>query len=68
MIVFFYTLLEKKDIKKIDLVDFPDSKVAATGAMPGLYVIPNFISEQEETDLMTSLDAGKWVKMLKRRV
>jgi len=44
MIVFFYTLMEKADIKKIDLVDFPDSKAATTGALPGLFVFPNFIT------------------------
>jgi hypothetical protein len=45
MIVFFYTLLEKADIKKIDLVDFPDSVVASTNAIPGLHIFPNFITE-----------------------
>ena len=60
--------MQGRNIKKIELVDFPDSKVATNGAIDGLYVIPNFISEEEEASIMSNLDGGKWVKMLKRRV
>jgi hypothetical protein len=50
------------------LVDFPDSVKAYTGAIPGLYVFNDFISEAEEAQMMKDLDSEQWTKMLKRRV
>ena len=45
VISFFYTTLEKEDLKKSSIVDFPDATNAYTGAIPGLYIFDNFVSE-----------------------
>lgn len=68
VLAFFYTTLQKQDLKKSSIVDFPDAKVAYTGAIPGLYILKNFVTDEESKELLTSLDANKWNKMLNRRV
>ena len=68
VLCFFYTTLQKKDLKKSSIVDFPDAQIARTGAIPGLYIFDNFVSEEESSQLISSLDAKKWSKLLNRRV
>ena len=46
----------------------PDSIPAITGVIPGLIVINDFVSEEEEAALLANIDGGEWKKMLKRRV
>lgn len=68
ILAFFYTTLQKEDLKKSSIVDFPDAKVAHTGAIPGLYIFDDLVSEQESHDLVAVLDSNKWSKLLNRRV
>ena len=65
---FFYTTLKKADLKKSAIVDFPDAQIAKTGAIPGLYIFDDFVTEEESQELVQSLDANKWSKLLNRRV
>ena len=55
-------------MKKQEIVDFPDAQIAKTGSLPGLYVFDEFITEEESQQIIGALDAGKWEKMLNRRV
>lgn len=68
ILAFFYTTLQKEDLKKSSIVDFPDAKVAYTGAIPGLYIFDDLVSEQESQELIAALDSNKWSKLLNRRV
>lgn len=68
ILVFFYTALQKQDLKKSSIVDFPDAKVAYTGAIPGLYIFNNIVTEEESQQLIRDLDSQKWSKLLNRRV
>ena len=68
VLCFFYTTLQKQDLKKSSIVDFPDAQLASTGAIPGLYIFDNFVTEQESRDLITALDQKRWSKLLNRRV
>ena len=54
---FFYTTLLKDDLKKSSIVDFPDARCAHTGAIPGLYIFDDFVTEAESQELMSALDA-----------
>ena len=36
--------------------------------IPGLEVVTDFITSTEETELLTELDKGKWIKLANRRV
>lgn len=65
---FFYTTLLKADLKKSSIIDFADASVARTGAIPGLYIFDDFVTEAESQELVAALDAKKWSKMLNRRV
>ena len=44
----------------------PDSVLEPT--IPGLYVLPDFVSEAEEAALLSSIDAHPWHKLLRRKV
>ena len=60
VLCFFHTTLLKNDLKKSSIVDFPDAQVACTGAIPGLYIFDNFVTEEESKHLISALDAQKW--------
>ena len=47
MLVFFCTSIKKDDLRKQEVVDFPDASVAKAGSLPGLYVFDDFVSEAE---------------------
>ena len=49
-------------------VDIPAAELAKSGSIPGLIVIDNFISPGEEKEMLASIDAKKWTKLLNRRV
>lgn len=46
-LVFFHTKLSKDDLKKNAVVDFPEAKVATSGAIPGLFIFDDFVTEEE---------------------
>jgi hypothetical protein len=52
VVVFFYTPLKCSELKKSVNVEVPDAEIAKTGSIPGLFVIDNFISDQEEKDMI----------------
>lgn len=66
--VFFYTPLKCGELKKSVNVEVPISEIAKSGSIPGLYIYDNFITEEEEKELIKGIDAGKWEKLLNRRV
>ena len=68
VLVFLCTNVTKEQMKKQEIVDFPDAQIAKTGSLPGLYVFDEFITEEESQRIIGALDAGKWEKMLNRRV
>ena len=67
-LVFFCTNLAKDQMRKQEVVDFPEASIAKTGSLPGLYVFDEFITEEESQVLVKALDAGNWQKLLNRRV
>ena len=67
-LVFFHTPLTKDDLKKNAVVDFPEALVATTGAIPGLFIFENFVTDEEAAELVRRFDEGAWEKLLNRRV
>jgi len=67
-VVFFYTPLKLSDLKKSENIEISMAPMAKTGIIPGLYVWDDFITEEEEKEMLKSIDAGKWTKLLNRRV
>ena len=43
-LVFFHTHMTKDDLKKNTVIDFPDAKEAYTGAIPGLFIFDDFVT------------------------
>ena len=68
VVVFFYTPLKANELKKSENIEIPDAEVAKTGSIPGLFVIDDFITEEEEAEMLKLIDKEKWVKLLNRRV
>ena len=46
----------------------PGTDSSATDEVPGLLYVPDFLSEVEEQELITTIDNGDWSHVLKRRV
>jgi len=67
-VVFFYTPLECKELKKNEKNEVPDAMVATSNAIPGLYVYDDIITEEEEVQMLKEIDANSWTKLLNRRV
>lgn len=67
-IALFPTTLGLKDLKNKASLDFPISEPAITGRIPGLYIVDEFITKQEEESIVKALDERSWIKMLQRRV
>ena len=67
-VVFLYTPLQCMELKKSILMEIPVASVAKTGSIPGLYVFDNFITAEEEQQMIQDIDKGKWIKLLNRRV
>jgi len=44
-LVFFHTKMTKDDLKKNTVIDFPDAVAAFTGAIPGLFIFDDFITD-----------------------
>jgi hypothetical protein len=51
-VVFFYTDLKFKDLRKNSSIDVPDANIAKSGSLPGLFVFDDFISEEEEKEMI----------------
>jgi hypothetical protein len=45
VITFFYTPIKFDEMRKSSTIDVPNAIMAHTGALPGLYVIDDFITE-----------------------
>lgn len=63
---FFYSTLAYDDISHYSKVDFPDASFDYD--LNGFHVIDNFITEQEEKEMMESIDSKDWSKLMMRRV
>ena len=68
MVVFFYTTFKCDELKISANIDIPSAPIASTNSIPGLVVIDNFISPEEEQAMLSEIDAQKWTKLLNRRV
>ncbi len=49
-------------------MEIPVAEIAVTGSIPGLFVFDEFITKEEEDEMVKSIDSKEWVKLLKRRV
>jgi hypothetical protein len=71
-LAFFHTTLGKDNLKRHQLINFPSASIAKTNSIPGLYIFENFVSQDEESKVVKSLDQAegdhKWQKLLNRRV
>jgi len=67
-LVYFHTQLEASDLKRQRIVDFPTAIPATTGAIPGLHIMNDFVTVEEEAQIIKALDSGTWTKLLNRRV
>ena len=56
VVVFLYTKFEGKDLRKNASIDVPNAEFAKTNSLPGLYVFDEFITEQEEQDMVKLID------------
>ena len=68
VVVFFYTELACSELKISANVEIPPAEIASTGSIPGLFVIDDFISPEEEAAMVQDIDKNKWTKLLNRRV
>ena len=48
-------------------LDLPDSQMAQSGLIPGLYVYDDILTEKEQNNLIYQIDSKEWIKMHKRR-
>lgn len=63
---FQYSKLEYDQLDKFKVLEFPDATTQVT--IPGLIVINDFVSKEEEDQLIKYLDSQKWIKLMNRRV
>ena len=68
IVVFFYTNFKCHQLKKSENVEIPPAEIASTGSIPGLFVIDDFLSAEEEANMLKDIDKNKWIKLLNRRV
>lgn len=55
-VVFFYTPLKCQELKKSVNIEVPISEVAQSGSIPGLYIYNDFVTEEEEKELVKGID------------
>ena len=67
-LVYFNTVLQAKDLKRQQTIDFPTAVKAKTGIIPGLHIFEDFVTIEEEQNLIKSLDRLNWTKLLNRKV
>ena len=63
---FQYSKLEYDQLEKFKDMEFPDATNSVT--IPGLHVIDDFITPQQEKQLIKFFDSQKWIKLMNRRV
>lgn len=63
---FQYSKLEYSQLDKFKSIEFPDSTYDCD--IPGLIIVDDFVSEEEEKDIKTWLDQQQWTKLMNRRV
>lgn len=56
IVVFFYTNHKCNQLKISANLDIPPADLAKTGSIPGLIVIDDFISKEEEQAMITAID------------
>ena len=61
-----FSKLELKDVKINNTLTFPIASYKVE--IPGLHVIDEFVTEDEEKELIKKIDLGQWIKMTNRRV
>lgn len=61
-LVFFHTEITRDKLKRHEIINFPDSVKAKSGAIPGLYIFEDFVTLEEEKEIIFGLDHGdqKW--------
>jgi alkylated DNA repair protein alkB family protein 8 len=63
---FFYSKLKKSSYKGGKENEIPDASVKVD--IPGLLVFHDFVTEDEEKNLVEQIDAQKWNRLKRRRV
>jgi len=58
IVVFFYTLLRSDELRKNSTIEIDEAEIAKSGAIPGLYVIDEFITPEEEQQMVALIDQG----------
>ena len=66
-VFFFYTRLPKEDMKKQQITRLVDAQTTTEG-VPGLGLLTDFVSEEEEKEIIKALDSRKWSKLANRQV
>jgi L-cysteine desulfidase len=64
-----FTIFSKIETGKVEqnkICNFPNAQYKVD--VPGLYIFEDFINENEENDLIETLDKNKWEKLTNRRV
>lgn len=62
----FYSQIELNDVIQNSNLSFPIANYKVD--IPGLYVIDDFLTEEEETKMINDIDANEWKKLSNRRV
>lgn len=68
VVAMFFSKLRLEERQDHANVEVPPAQVAVTGAIPGIYVYKDFITPEEEQDMVTGIDSHDWIKLLNRRV
>lgn len=68
VVALFYSKLKLEERSDHANVQVPTASIAVTGAIPGLYVYKDFISPEEEQQMIEGIDSQEWTKLLNRRV
>jgi alkylated DNA repair protein alkB family protein 8 len=62
----FYSNVNLEDVNQNNLSNFPIANYKVD--IPGLYIIDDFINEDEEKELVESIDSNQWNKLSNRKV
>jgi len=63
---FQYSKLDYSQLEKFKTMEFPNSVYECD--IPGLILVDEFVSEEEEKDIIKYLDSQDWIKLMNRRV
>ncbi len=66
MLIFMYS---KKDLlNNNEICNIPNCEQKYRESIPGLYLVDEIVTREEENELLQMIDSGKWEKLNNRRV